>query len=222
MKHKLLSDPVGSANQQDQYTFLHGYPTGFCWHSSDSQQRKGVWLLIKADICSHIISNASNDFAPRSKVLWSQYEIQTCQAPQCALSMTFISALLVVQATFTLAHVLITAMLAPCSLYHVEWHFGGQAHDWCKRVSNIINAFMLSEQSQTGLNLAGVAHSALANQQFHSQTVGLPGTSRGTVLTTDYKTSATPDMEKRGFCSSPSSYDKKKYMFETKRNFRPQ
>lgn len=81
---------------------------------------------------------------------------------------------------------------------------------------------MLSEQSQTGLNLTGVAHSALANQQFHSQTVGLPGTSRGTVLTTDYKTLATPDMEKRGFCSSPSSYDKKKYMFETKRNFRPQ
>lgn len=36
-KHKLLSDPVWSANQQDQDTFLHVCPTDFCWHSCDSQ-----------------------------------------------------------------------------------------------------------------------------------------------------------------------------------------
>ena len=69
---------------------------------------------------------------------------------------------------------------------------------------------------KTGLNLARVAYSALAKRQFCSQTVELPGRYRGTVLTTDYKTLSTPDVEQSMFCSSPSSYDQKKICLKQK------
>lgn len=64
---------------------------------------------------------------------------------QCPLSA---SAVLLVQATFILAHVLITAMLATHSWCDAEWHLGREAHDWCKCVTHNCIYFIWTKLKQ--------------------------------------------------------------------------
>lgn len=73
---------------------------------------------------SEFISDTRDAFAPRSKVLQSQYKIQSGQAPLHTLSMPFIH-ILHVQTTFMLTRDCCT-MCTTCSLWDARWERGTQ------------------------------------------------------------------------------------------------